>query len=120
MNIRQSLSMTLDAHTPLQTMILDPHQTLEVPNAPQRLLKQKFITKGVLDISSSQDSTSMAHDTISVPQQQPSNSLQIHNQLNALSHKWTLASLPTPIQTNPKKRKLRTCKKCGNAMEEKR
>ena len=105
--------MSSDARASLRTAILDPQRVLEVPNAPQQPLRQHFVGKGLLEISAdSAIGNSSSHSTL--PQHQAmSVSQQIHSQLNSLSHKRTLASLPTPAQPNPKKRKIRTCKKCG-------
>jgi hypothetical protein len=95
--------MSSDAHASLHTAILDPCCVLEVPNAPQQPLRQHFVGKGLLEISADSATGNSSSHSVLPQHQDMSVSQQIYNQLNSLSHKQTLASLPTPAQPNPKK-----------------
>jgi hypothetical protein len=107
--------MSSDARAAVRTAILDLHRVLEVPNAPQRPLKHHVVPKGVLSLPPPD-----SHDTPSTQLTPPDtftaapNQAQIDKHLDTLSRKRTLASLPPSHHPDPKKRKICTCKKCGN------
>jgi len=104
--------MSSDARAAVCTAVL------EVPNAPQRPLKHHVVPKGILSLLPP-DSHDISSAHLTPPPNTSTaapNQAQIDEHLNALSKKRTIASLPPSHHSDPKKRKIRTCKKCGSEL----
>jgi hypothetical protein len=97
--------MTSDVREPIRVAILNPQRLLEIPSAPQRPLMPDAVSKGLLEFSpqipsiNSPSNPGPSH-TPSIPVQ--STQAQVNIQLDTLSRKCTLASLPVPACPNPK------------------
>lgn len=98
-------------------MLLDPTHTLKAPKPLQRPLEPHVVRKGMLSIPP--DSVFMASSSVTGSSSNACNkpitaTSNLDSNLDLLSRKRTTDSLSKPALPNPKKRKVRTCQKCGN------
>ncbi len=111
--------MSAEVRKPLQLTILDPKRSLNAPNALAKPLIPHLVKKGTLPISaqgiaSSSSMPGPSNHSSASSSHLASNEIPLHSILESLSRKRTIESLPEPArQQDPKKRKARSCKKCG-------
>ena len=112
-----SLSPCHLKHMPHFKAVLDPKRSQEAPKASQRPFMPLVVKNGILPLfpceTGSISSPIAASDHVSAASSCQQGTLDF--MLSCVSKKRTIQPLPEEAQQLHKKRKLQTCKKCGNS-----